>query len=324
MYIRSIKRAHFELTNRCNASCPSCLRTGPNTKRQISNHMVNAGWHDITLQEVKKIHKHLPKLEKVQLCGNFGDPAAARDFVKIVHYFVDNNVEVEISTNGGLRNPKLWASMARKGVVVLFAIDGDEDTNHIYRVGTKFNRIMENANAFINAGGIANWIFIPFAHNEHVINKCEKLANDMGFSSFEVKKTYRVGNNNPGYGPEIKLPSKKYMNKVVHKTTESSIRCKVKETDEIYIAADGDISPCCWIGCQLWIKKYSPNIAEYKSALASYYIDFDHNFKTNNLTNIINSYVQRGEMYELSWDYRKIPVCNKNCGNNKWLDRYLK
>ena len=119
MYIRSITRAHFELTNRCNASCPSCLRTGPNTKRQISNHMVQAGWHDISLKDVKEIHSHLPELERVQLCGNFGDPAAARDFVKIVHYFIDNNVKVEISTNGGLRTPKMWASMAREGLSLI-------------------------------------------------------------------------------------------------------------------------------------------------------------------------------------------------------------
>ena len=50
-------------------------------------------------------------------------------------------------------------------------------------------------------------------HNEHVIDKCEKLADEMGFAQFKVKKTYRVGNNDSTSQP-IELPTnKKYINK---------------------------------------------------------------------------------------------------------------
>jgi|TARA_B110000879_G_C11159100_1_gene508256 MoaA/NifB/PqqE/SkfB family radical SAM enzyme len=285
--------------------------------------MVTAGWKDLSLEDIKEIHKHTPYITRVNLCGNFGDPAAAPDFFKIVEYFVDNKIRVIISTNGGLRTPFLWASIAGPLVLAQFHIDGDEDTNHMYRVGTRFDKIMANAKGFIDAGGQANWTFIPFAHNEHVIDKCEKIANDMGFISFKVKKTYRVGNNNPGVGTEIELPSEKFMNEVVHKKTETEIRCKVKEDDELYIACDGDIAPCCWVGSQLWRKKYSLSQIVYDATLSTYFIDFDNNFRTNSLTNIINSYIERSDKYELSWEYRKLPMCNKNCGANKWSDRYM-
>ena len=46
-----------------------------------------------------------------------------------------------------------------------FAIDGLEDTNHIYRRNTDWVKIVQNATAYIAAGGRAEWDFIVFAHN---------------------------------------------------------------------------------------------------------------------------------------------------------------
>ena len=79
----------------------------------------------------------------------------------------------------------------RKPDKVIFAIDGLEDTNHLYRVNTNFNKIMENAKAFINAGGLARWDFIAFAHNEHQIEEAKALAEQMGFVKFRYKKSNR-------------------------------------------------------------------------------------------------------------------------------------
>jgi MoaA/NifB/PqqE/SkfB family radical SAM enzyme len=255
MYNGPIKKMHLEITNRCNAACPACPRTG-DFKGKLAGHMAMSGWHDLTLSDIKEIHKEVPTLKEVNLCGNFGDPAAAPDFFKIVNYFADNNIRVIISTNGGPRTPKAWASIARPGVKAQFHIDGDEDTNHIYRVGTKWNKIMANAQAYLDAGGSANWTLIPFKHNEHTIDKCEELANKMGFSQFKVKKTYRVGNNDSTSQP-IELPTnKKYINEYVHKNINRDINCKARNEDEIYISADGDVAPCCWTGSNLWQEKY--------------------------------------------------------------------
>ena len=230
MYIRSIKHLHLEITNRCNAACPSCPRTGPNTKKQLADHMVTAGWKDLSLEDIKEIHKHTPYITRVNLCGNFGDPAAAPDFFKIVEYFVDNKIRVIISTNGGLRTPFLWASIAGPLVLAQFHIDGDEDTNHMYRVGTRFDKIMANAKGFIDAGGQANWTFIPFAHNEHVIDKCEKMLMEMGFRQFKVKKTYRVGNNDStSHRIELPLIRNTLMNTCTRTLTEIlSVKQKMK------------------------------------------------------------------------------------------------
>jgi MoaA/NifB/PqqE/SkfB family radical SAM enzyme len=322
MYNGPIKKMHLEITNRCNAACPACPRTG-DFKGKLAGHMAMSGWHDLTLSDIKEIHKEVPTLKEVNLCGNFGDPAAAPDFFKIVNYFADNNIRVIISTNGGPRTPKAWASIARLGVKAQFHIDGDEDTNHIYRVGTKWNKIMANAQAYLDAGGSANWTLIPFKHNEHTIDKCEELANKMGFSQFKVKKTYRVGNNDSTSQP-IELPTnKKYINEYVHKNINRDINCKARNEDEIYISADGDVAPCCWTGSNLWQEKYkNPKSPKSPSVENNYFVDFDNNFRTNKLSNIIDSYIDKTDQYEVAWECKAFAVCNKSCGTSKWLDRY--
>ena len=322
MYVRPIERIHFEITNRCNAACPACPRTGK-FKGKLAGHMVMSGWKDLTLDDIKEIHKQIPTLKRVNLCGNFGDPAAAPDFFKIVKYFAKNNVKVIVSTNGGLRPVSDWASIAFPNVLVQFHIDGDEDTNHIYRVGTKWNRIMANAKAYINAGGKANWTLIPFKHNEHVIDKCEKLANEMGFNLFKVKKTYRVGNNDSS-SQTIEMPLNiKYQNEFVHKKEEREISCLASKTNEIYIAADADVFPCCWTGTNIWQQKYKHSEKKAPTTEHNYFVDFDNNFRTNELKNIIQEYVDRTDKYELAWHHRIIGTCNKSCGTNKWTDRYV-
>jgi len=59
---------------------------------------------------------------------------------------------------------------------------------------------MENAKAFIDAGGIAHWDFIVFQHNEHQVEEARHLAKEMGFKNFNVKKTTRWRRYDNGIG----------------------------------------------------------------------------------------------------------------------------
>ena len=164
MYSTDIENLHIELTNRCNAGCPSCARTG-NFPGFLSETIFNSGLHDLSLDDIKSICKQLPKVKKVDLCGNYGDPAVAPEFKEIVHYLSSKNIRSIISTNGAPRKPEYWEELALKNVRIDFHIDGDENTNHLYRIGTNYHKIIDNAKAFIKAGGYARWAFIPFEHN---------------------------------------------------------------------------------------------------------------------------------------------------------------
>jgi MoaA/NifB/PqqE/SkfB family radical SAM enzyme len=142
------------------------------------------------------------------MCGNFGDPIAAKDTLEIFRYFRQHNDKMMLSlhTNGSAKTTEWWTELAhtlgRKGYVV-FSVDGLADTNHLYRQNTNFDKIMQNAQAFIDAGGRARWDYIVFAHNEHQVEEAEKLSVKMGFEKFQIKKSARFFSQASGVTKEM-------------------------------------------------------------------------------------------------------------------------
>ena len=137
------------------------------------------------------------RILEIDLCGGLGDPPAARDCFAICEYFISQGVKLILSSNGGLRSVDWWTQLGELFVtnesLVEFHIDGLADTNHLYRVNTRFHKIMDNATAFLNTGANGEWHFIPFAHNQHQISEALELSKKMGFSTFKVIDTIRFG-----------------------------------------------------------------------------------------------------------------------------------
>jgi len=126
----------------------------------------------------------------------------------VFEYFRTTNPKISLSmhTNGSAKRPEWWARLA--GILgsnghVVFSLDGLEDTNHLYRQGTVWKKIMENAQAFIAAGGRARWDYIVFAHNEHQVEAAEALSIQMGFERFQYKKSARFFSNGSGMTKEM-------------------------------------------------------------------------------------------------------------------------
>lgn len=240
-----IEAVHLELTERCQAACPMCPRTG---NAELSN-------AELSLKDIKKIFPvdFIRQLNRITLCGNYGEPIVAKDCLDIIKYFKQNNSNliITINTNAGARPKQWWSELAsvidKKGFVI-FGIDGLQDTNHVYRVNVKWDNVINNARYFIEAGGIANWDFIAFAHNEHQIDKAKALSSEMGFQRFRVKKSYRFGIYQ---GVNLSPPS--FTNKAMDQFKQDpsffdtcSINCKVQHSNEIYVSAEGLLFPCCW------------------------------------------------------------------------------
>ncbi len=200
-----IKTVHLEITEKCNASCPMCARNinGGEDNPHLQN-------NELTLQDCKTIFtpEFIKQLDRMYMCGNYGDPVAAQDTLEVFAYFRSNNSKMNLTmyTNGSAKKPEWWANLA--GVLgtnsyVVFSIDGLEDTNHLYRQNTVWSKIMENAQAFINAGGRARWDYIVFAHNEHQVEQAEALSKEMGFEKFQYKKSARFFSNASGTTKEV-------------------------------------------------------------------------------------------------------------------------
>lgn len=188
-----IKIVHLEMTERCNAGCPQC-------GRNINGGEINPYLHDreLDLESVKKIfpESFVKQLNHIFMCGNYGDPIVAKDTLEVLRYFrsINQNIRLSMNTNGSARTVDWWRDIAevlKPNGYVIFSIDGLEDTNHLYRRNTNWEKIISNVNAFIEAGGIAHWEYIVFEHNEHQIDAARDLAGSLGFKNFQIKKTSR-------------------------------------------------------------------------------------------------------------------------------------
>lgn len=200
-----IKTLHLEITDSCNAACPMCARNinGGEDNPQLPN-------TELSLQDCKDIFTpdFIKQLSRMYMCGNYGDPVAAKDTLEVFDYFRQNNNSMNLAmhTNGSAKKPDWWKNLAHvlgnKGYVV-FSIDGLADTNHLYRQNTIWHKIMENAQAFIDAGGRARWDYIVFAHNEHQVEQAEALSKLMNFERFQYKKSARFFSNVSGVTKEM-------------------------------------------------------------------------------------------------------------------------
>jgi len=235
----TVKVLHLEPTDICQASCPLCARE---TDREFDRELK----HSLTVSALKKIlpESIISQLDKMFMCGNYGDPAAGPTTLALYDYFrtINPNIVLGMNTNGGIRGTEWWTKLAERlhqpQDYVVFSIDGLEDTNHIYRRNVNWSRVMSNAVAFIKAGGSAHWDMLVYKHNQHQVEQCEQMARSMGFRWFRAKVSKRP------LADTLQYP----VNWVRPKPRSGPVECFAEKEQSIYIDAQGRISPCCWLG----------------------------------------------------------------------------
>lgn len=236
---REIKVLHIEPTDVCQASCPLCSRVtdpnfDPSTQRHLTVEQLNSAIDVHTLKN----------LDKMFACGDYGDPAAGIHTMELFRYLrsINPNVVLGMNTNGGLRNTSWWQELAlllnQQQDYVVFSIDGLEDTNHVYRRGVQWVKVIKNAQAFIDAGGSAHWDMLIYQHNEHQVAQAKDLAKKMGFTWFRAKVSKRPLANGLAY------PTRMQPIKIV----TGPIQCHALKEHSIYVDARGVVNPCCWLG----------------------------------------------------------------------------
>ena len=249
--ILKVKTLHLEPTSRCNAACPQCARYQDDGITLNPNIEIR----DLTLAKLtEKLNDNfIAQLDKMFMCGTYGDPAASNQSLAIYDWFrhINPNITLGMNTNGSLRNPHWWSLLGQRlnklEDYCVFSIDGLENTNHIYRRNTIWSKIMKNAQSFIDSGGRAHWDMLVFKHNEHQVDECKQLAKDMGFVAFRAKVSKRFISK-PIAGlepPEIYNPQLRIGN----------ISCHAMNEKSIYMDYRGELLPCCWLAAE----KYTIN-----------------------------------------------------------------
>ena len=272
-------KCHIELSNYCNAACPMC---GRNSVKASYPHEMSirkdVDTSELRIDDIKKIFDDrffdTYDLDRINMCGNRGDPATSKDLIEMCEYLYlkQNDLKISIATNGGLKTAKYWKDLGElfsfygNGSKVTFGIDGLKDTNHIYRQNVIFDRVMKNAQGFIDGGGEAFWQYLVFKHNQHQVKEAKKLSEDMGFKSFFIVHTPRFAKVQEGEGkmtftykgeeftletadPEFSKKQEAYK---FYKSNEGEeIKCKALDNREFYIDNAGRLMPCCWLGNSL-------------------------------------------------------------------------
>ena len=322
-----IREVHLELTSKCQASCPMCPR---NIQGGLTNPWLVE--NEITIDQFKQWfpESFVRQLTRLFMCGNLGDAIIAKDTLKVFRYLRDTNPQISLGlhTNGSAQTKRWWQQLADLNVVVTFGIDGLEDTHALYRVGTNFDKIIDNAYDFIQAGGTARWHMLVFDHNKHQIDACEQLSKELGFAEFTQKNSSRFrGDYMPVLTKEGKTSHKIYPSDRSVSISEKmfsikleetkEIHCKAKQSLSIYVGADGSVTPCCWLD-YTGIPPAGLSVVDYK----------DRNFKNPNLN--LNSLEEIFESnyfdrIEETWLDKPLRECSKQCGSfNKLEEQFVK
>lgn len=238
---RNIKVLHLEPTDVCQAACPLCAReTDPDFRKDRQHHL--------DMHKIAKVFndEQIAKLDKMFMCGNYGDPAAGKYTLDIYRAFrsINPNIVLGMNTNGGIQTSFWWHELGKilnqPQDYVVFSIDGLSDTNSVYRKNVNWNKVMTNAEAFISAGGSAHWDMLVYKHNQHQVDAAEQLARDMGFKWFRAKVSRR------GFTDRLEAPS----SWVVPNIQSTKVNCHALNEQSTYIDSQGNLSPCCWLGAR--------------------------------------------------------------------------
>jgi MoaA/NifB/PqqE/SkfB family radical SAM enzyme len=293
---QTINEYQLEITTYCNAACPQCPRNN-------NGHGINTR---MPLCHLKRevMDRAFPidlcnRLTQLFFCGSYGDPIMHPDFLDILRDFRKKNPTLWLyfHTNGGVHDPDYWAEvahiMAGYGQID-FGIDGLEDTLHLYRKNVKYNKVIENATAFIQAGGRAQWNFIVFKHNEHQVIRAKELGTELGFFNVLVRKTGRFFNHRtveematwpvqdqyvlePPTLPEYRnqsmmfLPDlKKEYKNIKDYFTATEIKCDAMIGPKVVVNAEGLVLPCNFFNHNLYDRRfYEPGVLPEANELST-------------------------------------------------------
>ena len=342
--MRKLNEVELELTSRCNAACPACKRTQLNIKGRLE-------LNDIVLTDLQKAFEAIDLEDAdIRFCGILGDPGIHDDIENIIKYFIDNKkAKVSIYTNGGMRTPNFWEMLGhiskinsnkyRQGLTVKFAVDGLEDTNHLYRRNVNWQKVIANMTAYSQAGGFGIWNFITFKHNEHQIDEALNKAKELNFNFF-TKSAWRNSDPLPvPVPPKVQVTPKQKINilpiiegaksqvykestkDVERKITKKNYKidkqdlknvCKWTAKTAIYIGSDNKVWPCCYFGNETANEK-----SIIKNKIGATFGNNWNDIKQKSIDEIL-SHEYFTTLLEESWQIDNllhIPTCYKYCGD---------
>jgi len=168
---------------------------------------------------------------------HMGEPFLNKDTFKIIKYAESKNIKTHLNSNMTLINEKNVDELINSGLrYVTMSIDGaSQETYSKYRKGGDFNRLIKNIKLIIQKKKeykthfpFLDWKFIVFKHNEHEINKAEKMAKDIGIDFFTLS------------------PSRVYT-PISHKLDKEALSMAPSKINQIHDNDNSNKNACYWL-----------------------------------------------------------------------------
>lgn len=259
-YISNVKSIQIEISSNCNLRCTGCVRVNEEDFETISPLIQKNSYLDISVIKTLLDSKYLQDLDYIDFCGSIDDPLMHPDFLEIVEYITRKKIKIIVQTNASLRTADYWVKLAnilknQPNSYIKFSIDGLVDTNYIYRRGSNWDKIITNAKAYIDAGGIAQWQYIVFPWNEHQVEEARELSQQLGFSSFRYRHDRGdVPSNNTEKDEKIKqhqdmltMTWNNFVEFYNNAVNNDEIQCYAQKEQQFFITHEGLVWPCCFL-----------------------------------------------------------------------------
>ena len=252
------KKLHIEVTSRCTLKCAACPRT---TWKEITK--IPFPKQDLNIDDFVKFMdcEGGRKVELLQLCGDYGDCIYYPDLIEFIKTF--RNKKFRLHTNGSHGSPKFWNDLCKvltEDDEIVLAIDGLEDTNHLYRKNSNWKSIMQAVDILSKSSVKLAWQTIIFKFNEDQLEQIQELAESKNIRWFSLK-THRYEDTNliPTKESNIQthyLFKPEYTNQETFEIEPKCYRIKTVGSDGIFYPCDWIRNPRTLYSSQLWKDRY--------------------------------------------------------------------
>jgi len=346
---QEVTSLHLEISALCNAVCPQCARYPGASYYEHPNISPTDVW------SIDQVRKRLPLLDLANITnyllnGTMGDFITNKDALEIVKHFKQASPAscILINTNGSARNTAWWKELATlPNVKVNFAIDGLEDTHHLYRRNTNWQQIINNAKAYIDAGGNAEWTMTIFEHNQHQVDSCKQMSIDLGFLNFygrhsdrkvvparnrngEFTHWLKQANGSPVNGAglatldqlvkkELRFKNRSFKALAEHNDIPlpSLDNCDSLRSKQVYVGGNWSVAPCCFLGIMSFTRETDHRYENFYNALTEAGLTMNDLIASDFLS--VKDIIDRG----FDWIYDRITTdkaltgCSYHCHPNK-------
>lgn len=328
---KQIQMLSFDITSHCNASCGGCIRNiyGGEKRPWLNlDHFNLEVFRRVFFEDLKVFN-----IKAIGYNGNWGDAAMHPYLIDQINIIKETHphVRLKIATNGGVRSTDWWyelgASIKSMDHNIDFAIDGLEDTHHLYRRKTDYNKVVANARAFIDGGGMATWMMTAFEYNDGEYAEAEDRARRFGFDQFRLRKSqgsnFLIQTDTENYHVKENKDVSPYFVKFGTGTQEkdplgndNSTKCPWYNGKKLQVDPWGNVWPCCHLSNYSSAPVLFPKIADAKE------FDFSSERQKHNLQNNLH-HNSLGEILSSDWYNKRLPnmidndpwySCKTNCG----------